>query len=54
MRRLFSATLRIALMVGILAVVRQLLLDREPTKGLHGSAPVIGSFDTWPEVPHKP
>jgi hypothetical protein len=54
MRRLFRATFRIALMVGLLAVVRQLLLDRQPNKALNGTEPVIGSFDTWPEVPRKP
>jgi hypothetical protein len=38
----------------LLAAVRQVLLDRQPRRALHGSAPVIGSLDTWPAVPRRP
>ncbi len=53
MRRLLSALLRAALVVGALALVRAVLLDRAPRRALHGSEPVIGSLDTWPAVPRK-
>jgi hypothetical protein len=45
---------RIALLLAVLAVVRQLLLEREPQRGLNGDQPVIGSLDTWPAVPRRP
>jgi hypothetical protein len=54
MRRLVRTLVRLALMVGILAVVRQLLMEREPERALKGDQPVIGSLDTWPAVPRKP
>jgi hypothetical protein len=54
MRRLLSGLLRAALIIGALAVVRAVLLDRAPQRELHGSEPVIGSLDTWPTVPRKP
>ena len=53
MRRLFFLACRLALVVGVLAVVRELLNDRTPERGLNGMQPVIGSLDTWPEVPRK-
>lgn len=53
MRRLFSVLLRAALVIGALALVRAVLLDRAPRRVLHGSEPVIGSLDTWPAVPRK-
>jgi hypothetical protein len=53
MRRLLFLVFRVALMVGVLAVLRELLMDRAPERGLNGAQPVIGSLDTWPEVPRK-
>jgi hypothetical protein len=53
MRRLFRATFRIAVMVAVLAVVRQVLLEREPRRAINGNDPVLGSLDTWPTVPRK-
>ncbi len=54
MRRPLSTLFRIALVVGVLAVVRAVLLDRAPRREIHGAEPVIGSLDTWPAVPRKP
>jgi len=53
MRRLMWMLVRAALVIGVLAVVRAVLLDRAPQRALHGSEPVIGSLDTWPAVPRK-
>ena len=53
-RRLLSTLLRAALIVGALAIVRAVLLDRAPRRELHRGEPVIGSLDTWPAVPRKP
>ena len=53
-RRLLSGLLRAALIIGVLAAVRAVLLDRAPRRALHPGEPVIGSLDTWPEVPRKP
>jgi hypothetical protein len=53
MRRFVSTLFRAALVIGVLAVVRAVLLDRAPRRELHGSEPVIGSLDTWPAVPRK-
>ncbi|HWE65126.1 MAG TPA: hypothetical protein VG298_00635 [Acidimicrobiales bacterium] len=50
MRRL----LVIIVVAALVALVRQLLLDRSPQRGLHGADPVIGSLDTWPAVPRRP
>jgi len=54
MRRLLWTAIRAALVIVVLAVVREVLLDRAPRRALHGSEPVIGSLDTWPAVPRKP
>jgi len=54
MRRLLWMLFRAALVIGVLALVRAVLLDRAPQRALHGSEPVIGSLDTWPDVPRKP
>ena len=54
MRRFVSTLFRAARVIGVLAVVRAVLLDRAPRRELHGSEPVIGSLDTWPAVPRKP
>ncbi|MGP0028882.1 MAG: hypothetical protein ACLPVF_00055 [Acidimicrobiales bacterium] len=45
--------LTIAVVAVVVAVVRQILLSRSPHQGLEGR-PVIGSLDTWPEVPRRP
>ena len=54
MRRLVSTLVRALVVILVVAVVREILLDRTPRKALHGSEPVIGSLDTWPAVPRKP
>jgi hypothetical protein len=54
MRRLLWTLLKAGLLVVVLAVVRSVLLDRAPQRSLHGDEPIIGSLDTWPEVPRKP
>jgi hypothetical protein len=54
MRRLLWTLVRAGLLIAILAVVRSVLLDRAPRRALHGDEPIIGSLDTWPEVPRKP
>ena len=46
--------MRAGLVIAVLAIVRAVLLDRAPQRALHGSEPIIGSLDTWPEVPRKP
>ena len=42
------------LVIAVFAIVRAVLLDRAPQRALHGNEPIIGSLDTWPEVPRKP
>jgi hypothetical protein len=54
MRRLLTIVVRAGLMIGLLAAVRQVLLDRSPHKAINGTQPVIGSLDTWPAVPRRP
>ena len=54
MRRLVRTLVRAAIVIIVVAVVREILLERTPEKALHGSEPVIGSLDTWPAVPRKP
>jgi hypothetical protein len=54
MRRLFRTLVRAAVVVTVVAVVREILLDRTPHQALQGNEPVIGSLDTWPAVPRKP
>ena len=54
MRRLVSTLVRALIVIAVVAVIREILLDRTPEKALHGSEPVIGSLDTWPAVPRKP
>jgi hypothetical protein len=49
-----SVAVRLALMAAVLAVLRELLMDRTPERALNGNQPLIGSLDTWPEVPRKP
>jgi hypothetical protein len=50
MRRLLT----IVLVIVAVGMVREILLDRSPKRGLHGGDPVIGSLDTWPAVPRRP
>jgi hypothetical protein len=56
MRRLLWMLVRAALVIAVLAAVREILLDRAPQKAIEdkGYRPVIGSLDTWPAVPRKP
>jgi hypothetical protein len=54
MRRLLRTVIRAALVIAVLAVLREVMLDRAPTRALNGSEPVIGSLDTWPAVPRNP
>jgi hypothetical protein len=56
MRRLLWTVFRAALVIAVLAVVREILLDRAPQRAIpaRGGEPVIGSLDTWPAVPRKP
>jgi hypothetical protein len=54
MRRLLWTLVRAALLIAVLAIVRSVLLDRAPRRAIHGNEPIIGSLDTWPEVPRKP
>jgi hypothetical protein len=54
MRRLVSIFVRALIVVVVMAVIREILLERAPEKALHGGEPVIGSLDTWPAVPRKP
>ena len=54
MRRLVRKLVRLAILVVVVATVREILLERQPERALHGSDPVIGSLDTWPDVPRKP
>ena len=53
MFRLLWTLVRVALLVAVIAIVRSVLLDRAPRRALHGDEPVIGSLDTWPEVPRQ-
>jgi hypothetical protein len=54
MQRLVWTLVRAVIVIVVVAVVREILLDRTPEKALHGSEPVIGSLDTWPAVSRKP
>ena len=54
MRRLLWTLMRAALVIGLVAIVRSVLIDRAPRRALHGDEPIIGSLDTWPAVPRKP
>jgi hypothetical protein len=54
MRRLLWTLVRAGLLVAVLAIVRSVLLDRAPQRAFKGDDPIIGSLDTWPEVPRKP
>jgi hypothetical protein len=53
MRRSLTFVVRMALAAAVVAIVRAVLADRAPRRGLHGTEPVIGSIDTWPAVPRR-
>ena len=53
MRRSLTFLVRLGLVAAAVAVVRAVLADRAPERGLHGTEPVIGSLDTWPAVPRR-
>ncbi len=53
MRRFLTIVARIALVAAAFGVLRQILLDRSPRRALDGER-VIGSLDTWPDVPRRP
>jgi hypothetical protein len=53
MRRGLTILIRLALLAAVTAAVRQVLQDRSPQKALHGTDPVIGSLDSWPDVPRR-
>ncbi len=53
-RRLLSFLVRAVLVLAVVGLVRAVLLDRAPRRELNGDQPLIGSLDTWPDVPHKP
>jgi hypothetical protein len=54
MPRLLSLVVRLALLAAVVGVVRAVLADRSPRRALDGTQPVVGSIDTWPEVPRRP
>jgi hypothetical protein len=54
MRRVLTFVIRSAALSAGIAVVRKVLLDRSPQQGLKKGEPVIGSLDTWPDVPRRP
>ncbi|HEX3794939.1 MAG TPA: hypothetical protein VHV57_10615 [Acidimicrobiales bacterium] len=54
MRRLLRLVIRSILLSVLIAVVRQVLLERAPQQALKNNEPVIGSLDTWPAVPRRP
>ena len=54
MRRLLTLFARVVLAAAVVGIVRAVLIDRSPQRSLHGSEPVIGSIDTWPQVPRRP
>jgi hypothetical protein len=54
MRRSLAFAVRIALVAAVVGVVRAVLADRAPQRSLHGTEPLIGSIDTWPDVPRRP
>ena len=54
MHRVLTIALRAALVAVLVGVVRALLLDRSPQRSLQGGEPVVGSLDTWPDVPRRP
>jgi hypothetical protein len=54
MRRVLFALFRLALLAGVMVIAREVMLERAPQTALNGTQPVIGSLDTWPEVPRKP
>jgi hypothetical protein len=53
MRRARTIIVRTALLGAVLGVLRAILFDRQSQRALHGAEPVVGSLDTWPEVPRR-
>jgi hypothetical protein len=53
MRRVFTLAVRAALAAAVVGAVRALLRGRTPDQALHGTQPVVGSLDTWPQVPRR-
>lgn len=51
MRRLSRPLLFMAVAIGVLYVVRQIGSTRASHRQVGTGTPVIGSLDTWPEVP---
>jgi hypothetical protein len=54
MSRALALLIRVVVVAAFVGVVRAVLSDRRPDRGLHGTEPVIGSLDAWPEVPRRP
>jgi hypothetical protein len=54
MRRATSIVIGMALLAGVVGIVRAVRADRSPERSLHGTQPVVGSIDTWPPVPRRP
>jgi len=54
MHRPVSVVVRVALLAALVGMVCAVLADRSPRRSLHGIKPVVGSLDTWPEVPRRP
>jgi hypothetical protein len=53
-RRVLTVALRAAFVAAAVALVRSVLAERTTQRSLQGTAPVIGSLDTWPPVPRRP
>jgi hypothetical protein len=53
MRRVLTLVIGSALLAALLGLVRVVRADRSPQRGLYGAEPVVGSLDTWPEVPRR-
>ncbi|HUC04322.1 MAG TPA: hypothetical protein VL961_02925 [Acidimicrobiales bacterium] len=45
---------KVVLVVVVIAMAREIFMDRAPERALRGTEPVMGSLDTWPEVPRRP
>jgi len=53
-RRLLSIVVRLAVVAGVVRLVRAVRADLAPARALEGTRPVVGSIDTWPDVPRRP
>jgi hypothetical protein len=54
MLRLLTLVVRLAVLAAVVGVVRAVLADRSPRRALQGTQALVGSIDTWPEVPRRP